>query len=227
MTNKINISIPQPCHENWEAMTAVDKGKFCASCQKKVHDFSKVSDREIVTAFQQNKNLCGRFLNTQLERDLVKPNEKSSIWLATTVAVISLIGIGTNEVNAQEAVKTEQTDRRILGKFIVEPKPEEIEVSGIVSDETGPLPGANVTIKGTTFSTQTDFDGKYSIKVQKDSTLIISFTGYEQTEVIIADKYDYNTQLHIETKLKSYVMGLLKRRTFFGRTFHAIGNWFR
>ncbi len=224
MTNKINISIPQPCHENWEGMTAVDKGKFCASCQKKVHDFTKASDREIVTAFQQNQNLCGRFLTTQLDRDLVKPKEKSSIWLATTATVVSLIGIGTHEVLAQEPVKTEQTDNRMLGKFIITPKSEEIVVSGIVKDETGPLPGANIFIKGSTTSTQTDIDGKFTIKAKKGDTLVITFVGYGSKDIIVN-----NTKEEIVVvELRGALTGLIEiKRTFFGRIFHSIGNWFR
>ena len=149
MSAKINISIPQPCHENWEGMTTIDKGKFCASCQKKVFDFTRACDREIVTAYEQNQNLCGRFLNTQLHRDLTKQKEKSSVWIAAATAFISFISIGSQNAIAQEQpVKTEQTDQRMLGKFLVT-KPAEIEVSGTVSDKTGPLPGASIYIKGT------------------------------------------------------------------------------
>ncbi len=35
------------------------------------------------------------------------------------------------------------------------------DVSGTVSDATGPLPGASVVVQGTTNGTQTDFDGNY------------------------------------------------------------------
>ncbi|KFF18337.1 carboxypeptidase-like regulatory domain-containing protein [Flavobacterium hydatis] len=48
-------------------------------------------------------------------------------------------------------------------------------VSGIVSDDTGmPIPGVTVSVKGTKNATQTDFDGKYSIKAS--SNQIILFT---------------------------------------------------
>lgn len=37
-------------------------------------------------------------------------------------------------------------------------------ITGVVSDNSGPIPGVNVIVKGTKKSIQTDLDGKYSIK---------------------------------------------------------------
>jgi len=73
MNRKISISIPKPCHENWQKMTTLEKGRFCDSCQKQVFDFTKSSDREILRKFNLEENICGRFLKTQLERDIVVP----------------------------------------------------------------------------------------------------------------------------------------------------------
>ncbi len=52
-------------------------------------------------------------------------------------------------------------------------------VTGVVSDNSGPLPGANVVVKGTTRGAQTDLDGKYSIKAKVGETLVFSFIGLE------------------------------------------------
>ena len=41
---------------------------------------------------------------------------------------------------------------------------QEKTVTGVVSDASGSLPGANVIVKGTKKGVQTDIDGKYSIK---------------------------------------------------------------
>jgi hypothetical protein len=39
-------------------------------------------------------------------------------------------------------------------------------VTGVVSDNAGmPIPGVSVLVKGTNSGTQTDFDGKYAIKI--------------------------------------------------------------
>ena len=57
-------------------------------------------------------------------------------------------------------------------------------VSGVVSDNTGmPLPGVSVLVKGTKSGTQTDFDGKYSIKASSSQVLIFSFIGMKTQEI--------------------------------------------
>jgi TonB-linked SusC/RagA family outer membrane protein len=57
-------------------------------------------------------------------------------------------------------------------------------VSGTVSDNTGlPLPGVSVLVKGTKSGTQTDFDGKYSIKASSSQVLIFSYVGMKTQEV--------------------------------------------
>lgn len=56
-------------------------------------------------------------------------------------------------------------------------------VSGTVSDANGPLPMVNVSIKGTTNGTATDFDGKYSINnVAPGSILVFTYIGYVSKE---------------------------------------------
>ena len=51
------------------------------------------------------------------------------------------------------------------------------------------LPGANVTIKGTTRGTNTDLEGNFQIEVQPgDKTLVFSFVGFEDTEVEISNQ---------------------------------------
>ena len=59
-------------------------------------------------------------------------------------------------------------------------------INGIISDEDGvPLPGVNVVVKGTNNGTSSDFDGNYSITADQDDTLIFSFVGFLDQEVIV------------------------------------------
>ncbi|CAN0567877.1 unnamed protein product, partial [Ectocarpus sp. 12 AP-2014] len=56
-------------------------------------------------------------------------------------------------------------------------------ITGTVSDATGPLPGANVLVKGTTNGTQTDFDGNYTITAETDANLVFSYIGYKSVTI--------------------------------------------
>jgi hypothetical protein len=62
------LSIPEPCHENWNEMLPRDKGAFCAACSKVVIDFTNLSDDDVKNYFLHNRGqqTCGRFKNTQL-----------------------------------------------------------------------------------------------------------------------------------------------------------------
>ena len=72
---------------------------------------------------------------------------------------------------------------------------QEKTVTGVVSDKGGPLPGANVIVKGTKRSAQTDFDGKYSIKAKSGEVLVFSFTGYTNSTVSVGAANSYNVVL--------------------------------
>ena len=62
-------------------------------------------------------------------------------------------------------------------------------ITGTVADAKGePMVGASVLIKGTSTGTITDIDGKYSLEVAKDATmLIVSFAGSVTEEVAIGN----------------------------------------
>jgi CarboxypepD_reg-like domain/Secretion system C-terminal sorting domain len=78
MSKKIQLSIAEPCHENWDNMSPVDKGKFCGSCQKQVVDFSMMSDRQVAEFFKKPStgSVCGRFMTDQLEREIEIPKKR-------------------------------------------------------------------------------------------------------------------------------------------------------
>ncbi|OYU84560.1 MAG: hypothetical protein CFE24_05860 [Flavobacterium sp. BFFFF2] len=56
-------------------------------------------------------------------------------------------------------------------------------VTGVVRDETGPLPAVNIKLIGTNKVYHSDFDGKYELDVASGTELEFSFIGYE-TETI-------------------------------------------
>jgi Domain of unknown function (DUF4139)/N-terminal domain of unknown function (DUF4140) len=72
-------------------------------------------------------------------------------------------------------------------------------VTGVVSDNSGPLPGVNVMVKGTTIGTQTDFDGRYTLTVpDNNSRLEFSFVGME-TATVIANRPQINLVMNSDS----------------------------
>ena len=203
MGKPIQISIPTPCHEDWQQMTPVEKGRFCASCQKKVFDFTNSSDREIAAAIKKDRDLCGRFLNTQLNRDLAVPKEKNTLWIAASAAIISFLGLGNNEVTAQENPR-----HNIYDNLPIQDRPGHRglqvvgirTIKGVVGDAADSLSLENVTVinKNSLLRTETDSKGNFTIKAVLGDSIefieegylskIIVFKG-SHLDIIMLDKY--------------------------------------
>ena len=62
-----------------------------------------------------------------------------------------------------------------------------LKVNGtVLSEESGqPIPGVSIVIKGSSIGTSTDFDGLYTINVAKGETLVFSYLGMEEIEIIV------------------------------------------
>lgn len=61
-------------------------------------------------------------------------------------------------------------------------------ISGTISDSSGPLPGVTVMIKGTTRSAISDNEGKFSIVASPGEILVFSFLGYRTVEVAVGSQ---------------------------------------
>jgi len=107
-------------------------------------------------------------------------------WIYCLFIIITLIGI-SNSIYAQ-------TTTRII--------------TGIVTDEDGTtLPGAAVLVKGTKTSTSTNVDGKYSISVPSDeSVLVFSYVGATSTEAIVGTTVVLNITLKSSVSILSDVV---------------------
>ncbi len=79
-------------------------------------------------------------------------------------------------------------------------------ISGIVTDESGPLPGVSILIKGTSRGTETDFDGKYTLKTNGGKELQFSFIGMK-TENLPIHSSIMNVSLDADNTLEEVVVG--------------------
>src|SRR6188768_3812257 len=69
---QLQVSIPKPCHEDWNKMSQKEQGRFCDKCCKTVVDFSNKSPEEVQQILQSrlHENLCGHFRNDQLRKPI-------------------------------------------------------------------------------------------------------------------------------------------------------------
>ncbi|RZJ72943.1 carboxypeptidase-like regulatory domain-containing protein [Flavobacterium sp.] len=237
------IEIPTPCHENWSEMSPVEKGRFCNSCQKNVIDFTKSTDAQIAVYFAQNKNVCGRFRQSQLERELIVAEDKSHNWLLAASGVLAMLSFASMQAQEKPKPQVVLLVGEKLGEVEVAEKPFVSEdtvaiaaltkvISGIVSDSQIAIPGANVTVNETKISVQTDIYGKYQIEAKQGQTLTFSFIGYTDVQVKIGarDTVDVamsegGITLGDEIVFSGYA--IYHRPNFVKRTYHKIRNWFR
>ncbi|MBD0254902.1 MAG: carboxypeptidase-like regulatory domain-containing protein [Cytophagales bacterium] len=99
-----------------------------------------------------------------------------------------------------------QTDPRPAGPentpAPVPPAPAALTLTGRVTAQDGAgVPGASVSLKGTTIGTATDGDGRFSLTVPDGSgTLVISSIGYVTEEILISNRSTIDVTLMADIK---------------------------
>jgi len=75
------------------------------------------------------------------------------------------------------------------------------QITGVITDQTGePVIGANVSVKGTTNGTITNYDGEFSLNVPEGATLQISYIGYLTQEIRVGNQSLFNIVLQEDTQ---------------------------
>lgn len=108
---------------------------------------------------------------------------------------------------------------------------EERTITGkVVDTEKGePLPGVNISIKGTQRGTSTDSNGKYSITVPDDAeALVFSFVGYDRQEQIIGKRIVVDVSMKVDVRSLEEVVvvgyGTQKKVTLTGSVSEVKGS---
>lgn len=226
MKQNIQLQVPEPCHENWNAMTSTQQGRFCMSCRKEVIDFSVMTDKEILAHISTaSKSICGRFCGDQLNRDLKAPAEPRKIWWRYWMGIAASLMLLAFKSSAQVKLTG---DTIVAVPLLI--KPEQVVlvaggvsassndyhkksyfVTGSVKDENNnPLAGATILIKGTKKGAVSDENGAFGIKINdtKNVILDVSYVGYEMQEIKV-NNHTAQSSVNISVTLKSMMMGLM------------------
>ena len=94
-------------------------------------------------------------------------------------------------------------------------------VTGIIKDATGEaIIGASVLEKGTSNGTITDLDGKFTLSVTPNATLVISYIGYQTQELPVVTGKVMDIQMKEDAEMLDEVVvvgyGTTKRKNFTG-----------
>jgi hypothetical protein len=203
MKELFNLSIPNPCNEKWENFRRTSKGGFCSSCSKVVIDFTSMTDSEIKAYFKKpNDSTCGRFRSSQLKTYSEAPKNSRFRFLPLHVLGLSLL---ISNIKAQ-TIPAHSSPQEVVQKDIW-CSPSEVPdsarartIQGVVksAEDSTPLPGVNVFLKGTTTGTVTDADGKFSLTItltKPSDVLVFSFIGLETMQVIVGDRSELNVEM--------------------------------
>lgn len=220
-TKKFIITIPEPCTENWNEMTPIARGKFCAHCQKDVIDFSDKTDSEIAAFVKNNKgNLCGRFVNTQLDKEFsyIEQEKKSTLKYAAALA----LGLLT----AENAVA--QDDNSKSDTIQVDNK--QIEINSKVKNDSGIVKSACISISGFILDKEsnapipyaaiydslnngaiTNMDGFFVFPAKVPSKLIVKSLGYKSSFIEVDDltKPNSSFKIQLERSCEEMLLGIV------------------
>ena len=216
---KFKLNIPEPCHEDWQQMSPTQKGKFCASCQKEVIDFTKLSASEIARKTKNSKQLCGRFTSTQLEQEYIAASQNSLSRLGIALGLGSIIAVAQPSFAQEEKtvkVKVDtENDLHYKESTQAETQKDSISISGTVTDEEGlPLPGVNVIQQNSSHGTHTDFDGNFSIKISEEDFedkvfLEFSYVGFETKVIKLKNNYEKKLEVELNVNMEAMSSGIV------------------
>ena len=149
------ISIPKPCHEDWNKMTPDAKGAFCASCQKSVYDFSDKTNEEIISVFEKEEEgkVCGRFTPAQLSQPVVSFGNATGTNRLAVFLYALLLAFGATLFSGAETfaqtVKGE-TKVKVMGKMMVRPAEPVVAMENDTTKQVKKIPpatcGTNVMV---------------------------------------------------------------------------------
>lgn len=203
----LTIQIPQPCHERWDAMQPSERGRFCASCQKPVVDYTTFSDQELVRLLSKSSETgCGHFRDEQLNRLVVAPQSSvTSVWHRwlgfLTMGLLSWQSVQAQNEELPPRINQERvviptpatllpTIRETIPEWVFRGKVSRVDSNGAV----WPIKNAMVSVlrvgSNTGQATPSDSNGEFILTYQAadpnpDVEIRVFATGYRSRRFIL------------------------------------------
>jgi hypothetical protein len=155
------ISIPKPCHENWDAMVPTAAGRHCASCQTEVVDFTRMNEAEVLAfmASRRGQRICAFMAAPAAPsfRFSFKRVQGPRRWLLAAMALLS----------GQPLAAAERPPQPLPVSLLIAQNPTQaiITIRGVVLDNSlnVPVGGARVYIGNTQYGVIANERGEFSV----------------------------------------------------------------
>lgn len=177
------------CSKNWNELDGGDLKRYCQTCSLSVHDFTNMSNDEVLKALsQQNgKKTCGRLNEGQLNQinaELTTGGNGLVKAVATAAVVVSLTACGSSKELEAEACAYSEPSVEILANNINPDSLNTVWVKGKIFGEDGePVIGAKFFVEALQQGCVTDADGNFNLQFDKpenDSlTVLVKGLGYQ------------------------------------------------
>jgi len=229
MTLIKSIVIKKPCQQSWQQMTEESNGRYCGHCCKTVVDFTTMTNAEIISYISHRNHICGRFDIQQLNNlNLSLSHDKNHFlrWKNWGLAAI-ILGLSQYvKADTRPIIKVEQSPYQNKHASVVD-STRIIKGKIVAREDSLPLPGATVAIKGTNEGTVTDADGEFKIEIHSMSdTLVAKFIGYKSQEIRINKLTTLNDNVTLMTDTTflctAITGGLIVRRPFYARVWYKL-----
>ncbi len=145
MSTATYIRLDAPCHVDPASFVVLAGSRYCGSCAKPVHDFTRYTDAELLTALRAQPLGCGSFRADQLDRNLAETELRDRGWSLAAISVLLALQLFSADYLGAQTPTT-----RAPMEVSVAPKEGEVpfgKTQVTVFDELGePLGGANVRV---------------------------------------------------------------------------------
>ncbi|WP_271783397.1 SusC/RagA family TonB-linked outer membrane protein [Aquimarina algiphila] len=148
-------------------------------------DVKSVKLKEVFEKIEDETQFQFAYLESSIplnKKITIQVQQKSLEYILMEIS--GALNLKFKRVNNRIIVKPQNTSNTSIIEETIQDK---INVEGTITDrKTGEaLMGATIQVKDKNEGTSTDFDGKFSLRVLENTTLVFSYLGYENQEVLV------------------------------------------
>ncbi len=209
------LDIKKPCSQKWDEMTPLGDARYCNSCNHIIHDFSNMSNQELLQMLQSGKYSCGMFDQKQMgmiyQVQQVQQASKK-YWNAIAAAIVAgmlQVSTGYSQTPGQsnilmpksQSILRVGTENRVNTEQLI-PTTEKATVNAVNADTAK----STVTQKSKFSFRLVDADTKKPLQYVKVE--VMGFSGFTDSLGRIDFELEYNTEngsrVFIQSALHEY-----------------------